>query len=333
MTTDRPWGRRALSLAGLVAAVVVAMIVLNPSRPQSPNEPGPTQTLLSPAEEYAHHALTIMGQHSFFVDEATWWPGVVRETMAAVRDATSPAETYGALDTALAAAAGPQGLLLRPKQVPLPEVAELPAVSEGDGLGRVTVSSVGPVIPQDVSARATALADVIGVGLPAATCGWIIDLRTTRSQEDWGVLAGLSGFLREGPLFGLKDRYGRVFHVSAAMGSVFLDGRPMATVEHPVTRIARPAAVLQSADTTGVGEALVLALRQGEHVRTFGAATRGLPFTERFALSDGAELVLPTARLTDRAGNDDTRGVPADAPTDTPEQAATEWLHSQCRRK
>lgn len=334
MTTDQPWRRRALSLAGLVAAVVVAMVALNPSRPQSTNtEPGPTETALSPAEQYAHAALTIMGERSFFVDEASWWPGVVRDAMAAVRSARSPAETYGALSTALAAAAGPQGVLLPAESVPVPDIPDLPAVSEVDGVGRISVSTVGPVSSQGVSARATALADVIGVGLPAATCGWVIDLRDTRSQEDWGLLAGLTGFIQEGPAFGLKDRYGRTFHVSAAMGSVFLEGRPMATVDHAVARTTRPVAVLQSADTSGAAEALVLALRQGKQVRTFGAATRGLPFTEQFPLSDGAQLVLPTARLTDSAGHDFTQGIPPRVGTDEPEQAAVTWLRAQCRQR
>lgn len=147
------------------------------------------------------------------------------------------------------------------------------------------------------------------------------------------MLAGLSAFIQEGPIFDLEDRYGRAFHASAATGSVFLDGRPLASSGHTNARNTKPVAVLQSSETSGAGEALALALRHSNSVRSFGTATRGLPFTQEFGLSDGARLVLPTVRLTDRAGNGYARGVSATVGTDDPERLAHEWLRSQCGQR
>ena len=333
MTIGGRVGRQLLSIGALAAAVAVAMVLLSPSRPQPVGTPEPTRTALSPAEEYARTALQIMGDRSFFVDEVTWWPGVVRDAMAQVRPARSAADTYPALTTALAATAGPQGLLVAPKDVPTPEIAAPPAVSASGGIAHITVPTIGPLISDSESTRATAIADTIRTSRPAVSCGWVIDLRDTRSQDDWGLLAGLHQFLPEGEIFQLRDRNGKAFHVSIAMGSVFLSGRPMASASGSGTRNTQPVAVLQSGQTTGVGEALTLALQQSDRTRTFGTDTRGLPLTERFALPDGAELVLPTTRLTDLAGHDFTHGIPPQARTDDPDRAAVDWLRSQCRRR
>jgi hypothetical protein len=274
-----------------------------------------------------------MGDHSLFVDEVTWWPGVVREAMAQVHPARSPADTYGALTAALAAAAGPQGRLVAPRDVPTPEVATLPVVSASAGIGRITVPSVGPLISDGESARASTIADLIGTSRPAVTCGWVVDLRDTRSQEDWGLLAGLTGFLRDGEAYQLRDRLGAAYHVSIVRGSALLDGRVMAAGGRRGATVTQPVAVLQSGETAGVGEALALALRQSDRTRTFGADTRGLPFTKSFTLSDGAQLVLPTTRLADRAGHELTHGIQPQVRTHDPEGTALGWLQSQCKRR
>lgn len=318
--------RQLLSIGALAAAVLVAMALLSPSRPEPTLTPGPTQAALSPAEQYARTALKIMEEHAFHLDEVDW-PTVVSGTMAQVRDARSPAETYPAI-TAAITAAGLQGSLLRPGELLPPEVADLPAVSIADGIGRV-VPGNGPVSAKDASVWATAVADLLDVTRP--TCGWIIDVRETQSSEDWGLLAGLHAFIPEGELFQLRDRNDKSRRVSMAMGSLFVDGPPMATVSHMGERITKPVAVLQSGDTSGMGEALVLALTWNDRVRTFGTTTGGALFAERFTLPDRAELVLPTARLTDLAGHDLTQGIPAGVGTDDAEGMAVQWLRTQCR--
>ncbi len=333
MTTERGCGRRLLSLGALVAAVAVAMVVLSPSRPQPTPGPGPTSTRLSAAEEYARAALDLMERHALYVDDASW-PRVRQNTMAAVRPARRPAETYPALETALGAAAGPFGMLVpSADRARPPDLTEPVRVSRKDGVVWVTVPTVGEMGARGVSARASATADRIGSSRHEATCGWVIDLRDTRSAQDWGALAGLESFLREGPQFQWRDRHKTLFHVSVAMGSVFLDGRLMASVSQPGPRNSHPVAVLQSAETAGVGEALVAALSQSPTVRTFGETTRGTPVTEEFELSDGAALFLPTVELVGLGEQPLPQGIPPTDSTNAPERDATAWLRSQCRQR
>ncbi|WP_347351545.1 S41 family peptidase [Intrasporangium sp.] len=329
MTRDGRWGHRALSLAALVAAVAVAMVVLNPSRPEPDAEPGPTPTRLSAAEEYARAALELMPQ-ALFVDESTW-PAVVRRTMAAVRTARTPADTYPALYLALAQAAGPLGEIVPPEDVLLTQAAEPVSVAVADGVGRITVPPIGEVGATAASARATAVADRIMATRKKVTCGWLVDLRETYTSEDWGAIAGLEPLIRPGWAFGLRDRQQREYRISVALGSVFADGRPLATSGRSVPRNEQPVAVLQSARTGGAGEALVLALRRGDRVRTFGTTTSGQPVLQRFPLSDGARLVLPTHRLVDVAGHAYPRGIAPTERTDDPERSALKWLHDRCR--
>lgn len=332
MTTGGGWARRILSLAALVAAVAVAMVLLMPSRPSQLEAPTPAETGHSHALEYARTALLVMQEHAYFVQDATW-ADVVRNAMAMARLAVSPPETYDAIVYALGHAAGPQGLLLLPEGVMKPEAGAPPVIAVRNGLGWISVPTVADPISETPSARGTEIRAAVDAVRENVSCGWVIDARYVRSQADWGLLAGLSGFIQEGEVFQLRGRRGEGYPVSIAMGSVFLDGRPMATADSSGAGITQPIAVLQSDGTEGIGEALVLALRGSDRVRTFGSDTRGLPLTEVFTLADGAQLVLPTARLADTGGHEFVRGVPPQVRTADPEGKALEWLHAQCKQR
>lgn len=332
MGTEGRWGRRLLSLGALVAAVAVAMVALSPSRPRPTDAPTPTTTRLSAPEEYVRRALEVMEEHAFLVNEATW-PDVVRNAMAAARQARTIPETYDALIPALGAAAGPQGLFLAPDRANLfPQDNSPVEVVTGGGIGRITVPPVGLLSSGATEARASAIATAVDDAAARVSCGWLVDLRPTSSSEDWAVFAGLEPFTRQGWAFRLQDRLHRVYQVSIAMGSVFLDGRPMASSGHTTAKNSKPVAVLQSASTTGAGEGLVIALRRSDKVRTFGEATRARPITEQFQLSDGAVLVLPTVQVLGASGDTDVHGVPPSVLTEDPERDAMAWLRSQCKQ-
>lgn len=326
------WGRRALSLVALVALGALAMVALRPSRPEPVQGPPPPTTPLSAAQEYAEDALTLMQDQALFVDEVRW-PDVERATMAAVASAHSPAETYDALRTALRAAAGPDGLLLPAEGAtgPLPEPEAAPVdVTATGGIGRISVPTIGPLPTAAASSRAMDVAAAVDAAATQVSCGWIIDLRETRSGGDWGSLAGLGSLFPEGETSGLADRRERVHRVSVFAGTAYLEGRPMASTARPVMSNSRPVAVLQSGGTEDTGEVLVLALRLGGHARTFGTDTSGRPVTSTFTLSDGAQLSMPTARVVDVRGRTYPRGIPPMEPTSAPEQRALQWLRSEC---
>jgi hypothetical protein len=328
--TGPAWRRPLLSLLAITAAVGLAMVTLNPSRPQPVTVPSPTPTLLSPAEQYTRAALQVIEEHGLLLDE-TAWPGIVRDTMLAVAAARSPTDTYSAISTALARATGPGGLLVPRPDARAPRAARPVEVSVAAGIGRITVPSVEELAPGAASRRAAETSDAIEHVQPGVSCGWVVDVRATMSDTDWGALAGLAAFSHAGEVFGLRDGHGKTYHVSLALGAAFLDGEELASSGRSPATNTQPVAVLQSASTTGAGEALILALHRGARARTFGSQTRGAPITETFSLADGAQLVIPTTRLVDVGGWAYTPGVAPMVRTVTPEQAAVAWLRSQCR--
>lgn len=311
------------------------MVALNPSRPPPVPSPtlttAPTPTVLSPAEEYTQAALRLIEEHGLLLDE-TAWPRIVHDTMLQVVAAKTSTDTYSAISTALARATGPQGRLLpTPDSVSTPVPAPV-RVSAAAGVGRITVPSIGELAADAASRRAAETSDAIAGARPQVSCGWLVDLRGTTSPDDWGALAGLEPFSHQGEVFGFRDGHGKLYQVSLATGSAFLDGQPVASSGRSRPANRAPVAVLQSASTTGAGEALILALRGGAATRTFGSQTGGVPRTETFALPDGARLVIPTTWLTDVGGWAYTPGVAPMVRTDRPEQAADQWLRSQCHK-
>lgn len=308
------------------------MVVLSPSRPAPAPTPSPTPTptVLSPAEEYTRAALRLIEERGLLLDE-TAWPRIVHDTMLQVVAARTSRDTYSAISTALVLATGPRGRLLpEPDATPTPIATPVEA-SVTAGIGHITVPSIGELSGDPVSHRAAQTSDLITSIRPRVSCGWIVDVRATTSESDWGALAALEPFSHAGEVFDFRDHNGHVLHVSLAAETVFLDGQPLASSGRSSRRNTLPVAVLQSSNTMGAGEDVVLALRRGPHTRTFGATTRGGPTTETFTLSDGARLVLPTTQLSDVGGWAYTPGVKPMVLTNTPEQAAEQWLRSQCR--
>lgn len=307
------------------------MVTLNPSRPRPVVLPSPTPTVLSPAEEYTRAALRLIEERGLLLDE-TAWPRIVHDTMLQVVAAKTSTDTYSAISSALVLATGPRGLLLPESDATPTPIATPVEASVTAGIGRITVPSIDGLIGDAASRRAAQASDAIAAVRQRVSCGWLVDVRETTSEYDWGALAALEPFSHAGGVFDFRDHNGHSLHVSLATETAFLDGQPLASSGRSSMRNTLPVAVLQSSSTMGAGEDLILALSRGPRTRTFGATTRGGPTTQTFALSDGARLVLPTTQLSDVGGWAYTPGIAPDVRTASPEQAADQWLRSQCRR-
>jgi hypothetical protein len=250
--------------------------------------------------------------------------------MTSVTSARSSADTYSAIGTALLSAAGPLAEFIPPDRPTSSAEAPPVTVTASNGIGRVLVTSADELSPTAASARAAQITEAIEAARPKVSCGWVIDLQETTSVSDWGAVAGLAPFLREGPAFRIEDRTHQASQVSVAMGSVFFEGRMLTASPRSTFRNTLPVAVLQSSVTAAVGEGLVRALHRVDGVRTFGAPVASMPITETFSLSDGARIVLPVARVVEDQGQPSGDLLVPMKGTDKPDTEAVRWLRSQC---
>jgi hypothetical protein len=320
------------SVAALVVAVGGAMVVLDRLDPTTPPVVATTTAPEAPAHLYARTALDLIGTRALGVDLDTW-PEVRRSVLAEVAGATTPAKTHDAIEAAVFVATGGRGRLIRPHELPPPAPRAGPvSVRTGEGLGILSLPAVDEGRVDAASARATSIARAINGSRRSVTCGWVIDLRGTGADVDYGAIAGLSAFLPEGQLYTTVGRGGDGHLVTLAMATTFVGARPAASVTGLTPRIEQPVAVLQDERTVGSSEALVLSLRRSPVVRTFGTATSGMATNETFRLSDGALLVLPTTQIVGVDGNLHAGGLEPDVPTgpDATLETATKWLRDTC---
>lgn len=321
------------SAAALVVAVGAAMFTLDRLAPAQPAPTTPTAPSESPAQVYARTALDLVSTRALSVDPGTW-PQIQRSALDAVAKAQTPAQTHDALEAAVFVATGGLGRLVRPDdRRPSASVTQTATVTTRDGIGILSLPAVDEVRPDAASARATAIARTVRQARPDVGCGWVIDLRGTGADTDYGAIAGLSAFLREGQLYSTVGRGGDGHLVTLAMATAFVGSRPVASASGLTPRVEQPVAVLQDEQTAGSSEALVLALRRDPDVRTFGRRTAGLPTNETFRLSDGALLQLPTTRVVDFDGQVHTDGLEPDIPAEPNAvlATATAWLQDACR--
>jgi C-terminal processing protease CtpA/Prc len=215
--------------------------------------------------------------------------------------------------------------------VPVPQPV---TITIGDGVGTLSVPAVGEVRADAASSRATAIARTVRDAQPSVGCGWVIDLRGTGADADYGAIAGLSAFVPDGQLFSTVGRGGDGQLVTLALATAFVGARPAASVTGPTPRIEQPVAVLQDGKTVGSSEALVLALRRNPDLRTFGARTSGLPTSETFRLSDGALLRLPTTQVMGLDGSVHEDGLEPDVEAEPSAalETATAWVRDACQR-
>jgi hypothetical protein len=335
MDPTRDAGRRTRLLASgvaLVVAVAGAMVALDRLAPSQPPAAVPTAASEGAAQQYARTALELIGAHTLGVDPDTW-PSTQSRVLAEVAHARTPAETHDALEAVVFQATSGRGRLVRPDD--LPSITPPPdpvSVTTDHGLGFLTVPAVDEARFEAASERAASIARAVQGAAPAVSCGWAIDLRGSGADTDYGAVAGLAAFLPEGQLFSLAGRGGDGQLVTLAMATVFVGSRPAASANVVTRRVEQPVAVLQDGRTNRSSESLLLSLRRSPGVRTFGTQTSGLPTGEKFHLSDGALLRLPTRLVLDADGLPQHRGVHPTVDTDAPERRALAWLRTECRQ-
>jgi len=157
--------------------------------------------------------------------------------------------------------------------------------------------------------------------IPDDIAGAIIDLRHNTGGDMYPMIAAVHRFIRDGDkMLRFRSRKRTQWIPLAYVCSVAgIESRP---------HIDCPVAILTDSLTASSGEATLLCFRGQENAKTFGGETAGYASANTpYAMPDGSSLVLTTGcdvARTDESFCDEP--IAPDAPTSSPETAATTWL-------
>lgn len=291
------------------------------------------------ARAYLQEALDIM-QKNFVRKKSVDWNVVREKAFKTAAGAELPTDTYDAIRLALRELRDNHSLLELSTQLREQEAARKPNKSDqtrlvplrpssalevqkgpegyvnrigGRAIARVVVPAYDAA-PSDSSAaelRATQLQRVITDLDAANPCGWIIDLCGNTSGDLWPMLAGIGPVLGDGVVGGFRDADGNLVKWFYRDGKSGI--RDLLGVEHNLSAVSGPAyrlkssaliAVLIDRKTLNSAEAFAVTLRGRPRTRFFGEPISITSATEKFPLSDGANLVLTVGVYVDRAGGE-----------------------------
>ncbi|MFE9412533.1 S41 family peptidase [Streptomyces sp. NPDC006704] len=340
------WGhRRRISVCAALASVVVAASgCTSGARP-------PDDGMTPAARTYLTKALDIMQDGSIFRHTVDW-DTLRRKAFAQAHGARKPADTYGAIELAVASLGDHHSKFEDPEEAKQTISASaasfdgLEGRSLPHGIGYVSLPHVdGSQQLYDAYVRQgrAAVAKANGAG----ACGWVVDLRTETGGGMDPVLATLGPILGDGAVGAFVDADGKKSIWSIKGGAPYVDGKSLGwnTDVPPIGRSNPPIAVLTGPRTASAGEAVVVAFHGRPGTRFFGGGTSGHPTAnESHPLSDGAELILTEAKEADRTGHIYDGPIapdeeypqdlnPAPGTDDTALAAAQKWLLGQaaCR--
>ena len=304
----------------------------------SPNE------LTPGAKAYLQAALDLMQENSVRKKSVDW--NLVRQkALKAAAGAEIPADTYEAIRVALRELKdGRASLELSKEQRDLeisrkqpkidpnrfliprpPAPTEVQKGPEGylHKIGGQTVARLivpaydaAAAEPSTSDLRATQLQKVIADLAAASPCGWIIDLRGNTTYDLWSILAGMGPLLGDVIVGGFRDADGNLvkwFYHDGKSGI-----RDLLGVEHDLAKVTGPPyrpkgtpvlAVLVDRKTTNSASTFAITLRGRPMTRFFGEQISNVSATDKFALSDGASLVLTIGMYVDRAGSEYPEGL------------------------
>ena len=307
------------------------------------------------AQAYLDRALDVMEAKAYYTSRVDW-PAVRAQAHAEAAEAQTPADTYDAIRTALAALGDGHSFLL---PVQREQEMEADAASAEPGWltrlqGRLVEGEGGSVgyvrVPffiggGDGAVRfADSLATIIRRLDAAHPAGWIVDVRMNGGGNVWPMLAGLAPLLGDGVVGGSVSASGvRGWTRIEGPAAVAITPDTTAevirtTVPYAVVDPFAPIAVLTDSATASSAEAVALAFEGRPRSRRFGTATVGVSSAnEGTELPDGSVLVVTTDLMTDRTGRAyGVRILPDEEVVDDPAtesdeviEAARAWVVAQ----
>lgn len=280
------------------------------------------------AETYGKNALSTIDKNGIFAGNDEW-KSTYNECLKMIENAKSYDDTYDAIRKALSVGGGKHSMLMTKSEFQnttesydevLPTVSidgNIAIIKLPDFLGTAEAGQKYAKIAEDFIHENR---DKIK--------GVVLDLRGNTGGDMGPMATAVSSLLPDGELVYYHYRSYDV-PVTLKNGVVSNAGTGGKSL-YPDEKLNVPVAILTDDMTASSGEALALCFRGLENTRTFGAPTAGYTSVNMlYNMYDGAQMYLTVAFDKARTGEIfKETPIEPDVATDSPLEAALEWLRS-----
>lgn len=280
------------------------------------------------AERYGKDALATIGKNGIY-SGSDEWKSTYEECLKMIENAESYEDTYPAIKKALSVCGGKHSMLMTKSE----------SQSTSDSYDEVL-----PTVSLDGDIAIIKLPDFLGTaeaGRKYAKVaedfihenrdkikGVVLDLRGNTGGDMGPMATAVSSLLPDGELvyYHYRSYDIPVTLKNGVVSNAGTGGRSL----YPEEKLNVPVAILTDDMTASSGEALTLCFRGLENTRTFGAPTAGYTSVNMlYSLYDGAQMYLTVAFDKARTGEIfKETSIEPDVATDSPLEAALEWLRS-----
>ncbi len=280
------------------------------------------------AERYGKDALATIGKNGIY-SGSDEWKSTYEECLKMIENAKSYEDTYPAIKKALSVCGGKHSILMTKSESQSTSDSYdevLPTVSLN---GDIAVIKLPDFLGTAEAGRkyAKVAEDFIHENRDKIN-GVVLDLRGNTGGDMGPMATAVSSLLPDGELMYYHYRSYDV-PVTLKDGVISNAGTGGKSL-YPDEKLKVPVAILTDGMTASSGEALTLCFRGLENVKTFGAPTAGYTSVNMlYSLYDGAQMYLTVAFDKARTGEIfKETSIEPDVATDSPLEAALEWLRS-----
>lgn len=280
------------------------------------------------AERYGKDALATIGKNGIY-SGSDEWKSTYEECLKMIENAESYEDTYPAIKKALSVCGGKHSMLMTKSESQSTSDSYdevLPTVSLN---GDIAVIKLPDFLGTAEAGRkyAKVAEDFIHENRDKIN-GVVLDLRGNTGGDMGPMATAVSSLLPDGELMYYHYRSYDV-PVTLKDGVISNAGTGGKSL-YPDEKLKVPVAILTDDMTASSGEALTLCFRGLENTRTFGAPTAGYTSVNMlYNMYDGAQLYLTVAFDKARTGEIfKETSIEPDVATDSPLEAALEWLRS-----
>lgn len=280
------------------------------------------------AERYGKDALATIGKNGIY-SGSDEWKSTYEECLKMIENAESYEDTYPAIKKALSVCGGKHSILMTKSESQITSDSYdevLPTVSLN---GDIAVIKLPDFLGTAEAGRkyAKVAEDFIHENRDKIN-GVVLDLRGNTGGDMGPMATAVSSLLPDGELMYYHYRSYDV-PVTLKDGVISNAGTGGKSL-YPDEKLKVPVAILTDDMTASSGEALTLCFRGLENVKTFGAPTAGYTSVNMlYSLYDGAQMYLTVAFDKARTGEIfKETSIEPDVATDSPLEAALEWLRS-----
>lgn len=280
------------------------------------------------AETYGKNALSTIDKNGIFAGNDEW-KNTYNECLKMIENAKSYDDTYDAIRKALSVGGGKHSMLMTKSESQdttesydevLPTVSldgDIAIIKLPDFLGTAEAGQKYAKVAEDFIHENR---DKIK--------GIVLDLRGNTGGDMGPMATAVSSLLPDGELVYYHYRSYDI-PVTLKNGVVSNAGTGGKSL-YPEEKLNVPVAILTDDMTASSGEALTLCFRGLENTRTFGAPTAGYTSVNMlYNMYDGAQMYLTVAFDKARTGEIfKETPIEPDVATDSPLEAALEWLRS-----